>query len=416
MSRTLLAVLLSATLALPLTACSDDLPPPTYSGTVADDGVTELVQRTLDRRARALRSRDLTAFRRTLDRQDRRLVADQRAYFDNIAQLPVGVLRYALQEATLTPVEGTGEYWAEVVLALELSGVDAAPVRTRDRFLFRPAPDGTGRMLVASTTDAAWETGHPGNAQPWDLGPIQVRQSTGVVGIFDDTTVASADDVLEAAANGRYEVRTTLGSDRDSALTGVALYVLQDVSFLRGLTGQTIGDPDRADGLTVAVPVDQTSSRGIASYRISLNPRVLGENDSVLGRLVRHELTHATLGERGRGAPLWITEGLAEYVSVQSMAPSRRRLPARALEIADSVDDLPGEEEFAGVDAEAWYAVSWWACEYVASIYGDSYLVLLLDRLAGGADQDEVLDELLGLTSRQVARRGTALMSATYRD
>ncbi|MFC7503340.1 hypothetical protein ACFQRR_14855, partial [Nocardioides sp. GCM10030258] len=102
-------------------------------------------------------------------------------------------------------------------------------------------------------------------------------------------------------------------------------------------------------------------------------------------RLVRHELTHALLGARGRGAPLWINEGLAEYVSVRPLPPAKRRLPASALSVGASATDLPGEAEFAGPDAEGWYAVSWWVCEYVASAYGEDVLLLLLDRLQHGA-------------------------------
>lgn len=398
---------------LPLTACSDDPPPPTYSGTGYDD-VATLMQKTLNRRARGLRTHDVARFRKALDRGDAGLVEEQQAYFDNLAQLPVGELHYEVAADTITPVEGSEDYWVEVVLSLGLDGYDATPTRTRDRFLFTPSPDGR-RLLITSTTDYSWETGHPGNVQPWDVGPIRVERAVGVLGIFDDTTVRNAGKVLDAASSGRSEVRSVIGSSGTSAPTGVVVYSLRDPAFLRGLADQTVGDPDRADGLTIAVPVDGTdASQGVASYRILLNPRVLDQPLGVLGRLVRHELTHATLGSRGRGAPLWLSEGVAEYVSVQPMAPSRRRLPARALDLAATVTDLPGAAQFGGPDAEAWYAVSWWVCEYVASVYGRPVLLLLLDRLADGADQAQVLPEVLGVTPAQLAQRGVGLMQRTY--
>ncbi|MFB9767581.1 hypothetical protein ACFFOS_24620 [Nocardioides kongjuensis] len=398
---------------LPLTACSDDPPPPTYSGTGYDD-VATLMQKTLNRRARGLRTHDVARFRKALDRGDAGLVEEQQAYFDNLAQLPVGELHYEVAADTITPVEGSEDYWVEVVLSLGLDGYDATPTRTRDRFLFTPSPDGR-RLLITSTTDYSWETGHPGNVQPWDVGPIRVERAVGVLGIFDDTTVRNAGKVLDAASSGRSEVRSVIGSTGTSAPTGVVVYSLRDPAFLRGLADQTVGDPDRADGLTIAVPVDGTdASQGVASYRILLNPRVLDQPLGVLGRLVRHELTHATLGSRGRGAPLWLSEGVAEYVSVQPMAPSRRRLPARALDLAATVTDLPGAAQFGGPDAEAWYAVSWWVCEYVASVYGRPVLLLLLDRLADGADQAQVLPEVLGVTPAQLAQRGVGLMQRTY--
>ncbi|WGX99809.1 hypothetical protein QI633_14815 [Nocardioides sp. QY071] len=402
-----------ALLLLPLTACSDDPPPPTYSGSGYDD-VATLMQKTLNKRARGLRTHDVARFRKALDRGDAGLVEEQQAYFDNLAQLPVGELHYEVAADTITPVEGSEDYWVEVVLSLGLDGYDATPTRTRDRFLFTPSPD-KSRLVITSTTDYSWETAHPGNLQPWDLGPIQVREAVGVLGIFDDTTVRNAGKVLDAAGSGRSDVRSVIGSTSATAPTGVVVYSLRDPAFLRGLADQTVGDPDRADGLTIAVPVDgMDASQGVASYRIFLNPRVLEQPVGVLGRLVRHELTHATLGSRGHGAPLWLSEGVAEYVSVQPMAPTRRRLPARALDLAATVTDLPGAAQFGGPDAEAWYAVSWWVCEYVASVYGRPVLLLLLDRLADGADQAQVLPEVLGVTPAQLAQRGVGLMERTY--
>lgn len=414
-----IAVALTCAALLPLAACSDDLPPPTYSGGGYDD-VATLMQRTLNQRAAALATDDLTRFRRTLDRSDAGLVDSEQVYFDNLSQLPVGRLRIRVVEDTISPIEGTEldgetEYWAEVVIALRLDGYDAAPVQTRDRFRFVPTADGS-RLLVGSTTDYGWEGQHPGNAQPWDLGAIHVEEAPGVLGIFDDWTEDDAAEVLAAASSGRSEVRAVVGSE-DDKVSGVVVYSLQDPTFLEGLAGQTVGDPDRADGLTIAVPVDSLApGKGVASYRIFVNPRVLHEPDAVVGRLVRHELTHAVLGARGRGAPLWLNEGIAEYVSVRPMAPGQRRLPARALDVGATATDLPGQAEFAGSDAEAWYAVSWWVCEYVASTYGEEILLALLDRLAGGADQGQALQDVLGITGAQLARRGVALMTTTYGD
>ncbi|NGZ99918.1 hypothetical protein G5V59_05690 [Nocardioides sp. W3-2-3] len=176
-----------------------------------------------------------------------------------------------------------------MVVGLRLRGFDVTVVRTRDRYRFVPTED--QRLVVGSTTDDHWESDHPGNTQPWDLGEIHVRQAPGVLGIFDGWTVDDAGTVLDAASNGRSDVRAVVGPGTGSAAgNGVVVYSLQDPTFLDGLAGQTVGDPDRADGLTIAVPADaQAPGKGAASYRIFVNPRVLGEPASVVGRLVRHE-------------------------------------------------------------------------------------------------------------------------------
>ncbi|WP_370289541.1 hypothetical protein [Nocardioides sp.] len=434
--------LVAAAVAGSLSACSDDLPPPTYSTATYDD-VARLMQGTLDQRAAALEREDAGRFRATLDRRDADLLRQQIDYYDNISDLPVGLLRYRVLPDTVSPVDDSGdtaggaygsaglagrEYWAEVVLALQLDGFDSAPVRTRDRFLFRTTDDGE-RLVVASTSDPAWEDEHPGNTQPWDRERIEVRQADGVLGIFDDLTVDDAPAVLREAAEGRREVRSVIGGDSAGAggtggsgaeeldgVDGVIVYAVDDASTLRGLAGQSVGDPDRADGLTVAVPVDTARpGRGTASYRVFLNTRVLSEPDDVLGRLVRHELTHALLGPRARKAPLWLNEGLAEYTSVQALPERDRRLPSMALTIAGTATDLPRSADFAGPDAESWYGVAWWVCEYIARTYGQRTLLVLLDSLGGGADEGEVLRDALGLDARELVRRGADLMAATYR-
>ena len=402
-----------------LVSCSEDPPPPTYAGDEAYADVVAQMQATLNQRAAALKDRRFNAFRATLNAADASLVEDQRTYYDNLEQLPIFALGYEVAEDTVTLVEGSGDYWAEVVIGLQLDGYDAAPVRTRDRFRFRPTEDGT-QMLVASTTDYAWEADHPGNAQPWDLGEIHVEEASGILGVFDMHTKEHSSSVIDAARSGRFDVRAALEDvpDEDADATtpdGIVIYSVQDPTFVRGLTRQTVGDPDRADGLTIGVPVDlATPGDAVASYRILINPRVLDEPTQVLGRLVRHEITHAVLGSRGHGAPLWITEGIAEYVSVRPMPPDQRRLPARALDVAAQATDLPGDDEFGSGDAEAWYAVSWWVCEYVAGTYGPASLFALLDQLEDGADQTKVINSVLGITSAQLTQRAAALMSTTY--
>ena len=54
-------------------------------------------------------------------------------------------------------------------------------------------------------------------------------------------------------------------------------------------------------------------------------------------------------------------------------------------------------------------------CEYIARTYGQRTLLVLLDSLGGGADEGEVLREVLGLDARELVRRGADLMAATYR-
>jgi len=407
--RTLAGLVLPALLIPTLTACDDDSPVVPHD---PETGVADAIQHTLRQRARAIVDGDPVSFGRTLAQRDRGFVAEQDQYLENLGQLPLGTVRFDLAEKTLEP-DGDA-YWAEVTIRLELQGYDVAPVVTRDRWRFAPAHD-ERRYLLTSTTDAGWEARNGPEPQPWDLGDIEVRNGPGVLGIFDATTIGSADAVIESVSESRFDVRSVLPVGIEDP-GGVVVYVLADPEFLDSLDGLPGDDPDRLDGVTLPVPRDADDPGGkAASYRMLLSPDVLDESGAALDRLVRHELTHVALGDHARGAPLWLTEGLAEYVSVQPIAPAERRLQTDALNlVASGVDDLPADAEFAGEQAEGWYAVSWWVCESIAATYGEPALWTLLDRLADGGDQQTVVPDLLGITTSELVQAGIELMRRTY--
>ena len=394
-----------------LTACGDDDSP------VTDDDpqryAAEAIERTLHQRARAIVDRDSVRFDRTLVQRDAGFVEQQDRYLDNVGQLPLGTVRLALDPDSLE--ESGNGYWAEVTIRFQLQGYDVAPVVTRDRWRFVPTRD-QRRYLLASTTDRRWEADNGPQPQPWDLDEeIEVREAPGVLGIFDDGSIGSASTVLDAVSQGRFEVKSVLPPDLADP-GGVVVYALSDPAFVDSLSSLPVNDPDRLDGATVPVPRDASDADGrVASYRVLLNPHVLDQSSEVIDRLVRHELTHVAVGDRARGVPLWLSEGIAEYVSVQPVAPAERRLQTDARELAASgVEDLPSDEDFSGPDAEGWYAISWWVCEYVAATYGTAALWALLDALHEGGDQSSVVSDQLGTTTSDLVEQGIALMRRTY--
>jgi hypothetical protein len=133
-------------------------------------------------------------------------------------------------------------------------------------------------------------------------------------------------------------------------------------------------------------------------------------------RLVRHELTHVAIGTRDDGVPVWLSEGLAEYVSVRPLPPQDRRIPEAAVVAAkNGVDDLPDDALFNDVDSEAHYGLSWWAVEYVADAYGKDVPWLMLDAMAQpGADPDEVLREQFGTSTHELAEQADRLILQLY--
>ncbi|NHC25388.1 hypothetical protein G6553_19700 [Nocardioides sp. IC4_145] len=378
----------------------------------APGDVVVAVRRALDRRAAAVRRGDRRTFAAGLARRSPRVRAQQLTWFDNLAQLPLAELRYGVDRQNIVR-DGDG-YWVVVEQSMQLAGYDAEPVVTHDRFRFRPVPGNVRRMRLTSVTDPAWEAEHDVRPQPWDLGAVEVRGGLGVLGVFDADSVPAASGVIASVERGIADVSAVLPQDWRRT---VVVYALSSTAFLETIDELPGGDPERLDG--VAFPVAAGPGRpGAVATRFALHPRMLTRAGPQRDRLVRHELVHVALGERDDDVPVWLSEGIAEYVSVRAVDPADRVVAEAALGRAvEGIDGLPTRESFTapGDEPVVSYGVSWWVCEHVARSFGEGALWALLDAFAAeGADEAEVLRRVLGLTADQLANRAARLMVATF--
>jgi hypothetical protein len=166
-----------------------------------------------------------------------------------------------------------------------------------------------------------------------------------------------------------------------------------------------------------AVPGQPT----VAGIRFTLLPSSLRAGSAFLGRIIRHELTHVALGDRDDGVPVWFAEGLAEYMGAREIPQDQRRIASVAVGTARAgVSGMPASRGFNG-DDQAWhYALSWMACDYIATTRGETRLWDLMDALHNGgagttdAQQDAVLQRVLGMDSRQLAKHAGARILRIY--
>jgi hypothetical protein len=416
------AVLVAAVLAvLAVTAggCSlgsgdDDEPTaPAAPSYAAAPDVVAGIQQALDRRARAVLDADAGAFARTVaGPPDFR--QQQATWLGNLRQLPLGELSYTIDPAQL--VRDGDDYWVVVQEHLLLEGYDAVPVVSLDRYRFRPGAKRPDRMLLTSVSDVEWEAAHEVRPQPWDLGPVQVRSGAGVLGIFDDGSVAASGRLVRSVERGLDQVGAVVPYEWSRT---VVVYALSDPAYLAGIPDVPGGDPDELDG--VAFPVSAApGNQTLAATRFALHPDMLDRPGPARDRLVRHELTHVALGSRDDGAPVWLSEGLAEYVAARPMSPADRRVPAAAVRAAQAgFTDLPDDAAFndpaddAATDTH--YALAWWACEYLARSLGEPVLWDLLDLVgAGGVDVAGTLRDNVGLWPGKLAERAGDLIVQEY--
>jgi hypothetical protein len=376
---------------------------------------------TLDRRAKALLRGDPRPVLAGLARGDRVLREEQQTYVENVRQLPLAEVSFDLVPQSLVRIGD--DYRAEVLESLRLEGFDTAPVVTRRRFVFTPAGKST-RFLIAGLTDPEWEAQNPGGNHPWDLGPIAVVRTDSALGILDEASVPAGQRLMASVERGIAEVASVVPSAWNRT---VVVYALSDLTYLSSLPDVPGGDPFGVDA--VALPVygapagsgADPGTRDLAATRIVMSPVLLGQPGRARDRLIRHELTHVALGEADDGVPLWLSEGIAEYVSVQALPTGKRAIPPATLDAAEAgITDLPTDAEFAapggaGRSATS-YGIAWFACEYLAQEYGEVALWQILQAMSGSSpDPDEVLGAVISLNSRTLARKAGKLLLATYR-
>lgn len=412
-------------LVLGLVACgggdSDD---DSLLGDGQDTGITAAQARTqeqriLNQRIRAVRERDLDLFLRRIDHGDEGLMARQRRYFRNLVQLPLATFGYRVSDQSwegvaLAPSWGDDVHIPRIELTMQLEGYDAVPVERTVGFVFSFRE---GRATIVSDRTSTGKPLFEGTPAPWDLIAITVREEPGVLGIFDHTTRASAATVTGAVRDGIAQIDQALPFTWSGH---VVVYSVQSSRVLESFTDVPGGSLDHLGALTFPTYSENEPSQ-VASTRMLVMPGSVSAGQPFLGRITRHELSHAAIGVRDDGAPAWVSEGIAEYLGAREIAQRDRIIPTSALGRAQTEDNaMPVTGSFNDTDQEWHYALSWMACDYIADTLGETRLWELVDAMHNGGDgtddaeQDRVLQQVLGFDARELARRAAARIRNLY--
>lgn len=178
----------------------------------------------------------------------------------------------------------------------------------------------------------------------------------------------------------------------------------------RALADSSATDVTGAAAATVFARID-SDTHTATGQRIVLTPSAGDLPAPALAVVLRHELTHvAARAQTSPSAPLWITEGVAEYVGRKG---TYTRFDDAAPNLADDVRAgrlpvaLPADRDLAvdSDDALVAYQAAWSVAAYVAERYGDAGLRKLYVAVAGTDDpkrRDVGIQQALGVSSAQL--------------
>ena len=301
--------------------------------------------------------------------------------------------------------QGSTDSWvAPVQLRYALGGANTPgvdePTVALDRELV-VARYGDGWKLVGDATllgDDAPAT------QLWDLPGLEATDvltgggpSTVVSYPGTDVTVDRTRSSLRQAVSA---VTAFWGSEWPRRAVVVATATPDEFS---AIAHSTATDTSAAAAATV---FDRVEGDKVIGQRVVLAPSANDLPAPALAVVLRHELTHvAARSVTAKDAPLWITEGVAEYVGrkgtyvrLDDAAPDL----AAQVRAGQSPDALPSDQDFGvATDKSALaYQSAWALAAYVADRYGETRLKALYRGVAASGDvgrQDNAIATALGV-------------------
>lgn len=390
-----------------VTRLLDDL-----TGTITSGDVPKIGSLLDDASTPAFRSRWVTAAENFTPRASGR--------GDSGGPLQFARFRYQLaptEEAeTLVPADvqgrldanGSSDAWvAPVELRYALGGerapgVDEPEVVVTTQFVV--ARYGDEWKLVGDTAALGEE---PTPTQLWELPGLSVSDvatagGTSVVTRYLRTSAAAA-NLPELLPDAVDAVTAFWGDSWDRR---AVLVTTSDQDEFAGLVTQDGGAIGAAAAATVYSRVDFPRRTAIGQ-RVVFTPAADDLAPPTLDVVLRHELTHvAARAQTALDAPLWITEGVAEYVGRKG---TYRRLADAAPDLTEAVragntpTALPDDVAFAidGQTSQLAYQSAWSMAAYIADRYDEARLKRFYLGVAATADptrQDAAIRAALGVS------------------
>ncbi|SCK27716.1 hypothetical protein H181DRAFT_02143 [Streptomyces sp. WMMB 714] len=359
---------------------------PAGSGDGADRERAE-IQRVLERQATAVRSGHEKRYEAEIDPRAERYRAAQREVFGNLQRLRLTQWTYRLHGLRHTDGSGPdeagggkgGRVEAQVRLRYRLRGDDRAPVTATERLAF---VERGGRWYVSGELPRS-------DVQLWEQGELSVvrgdRSSVLGVGRSKEDLRRLAQDADRAVSRVE-EVWPRPWPDR---------VVVEAPASLRRMAQLLDAPASSYEGIAAVTTGDAGESQNAPADRIVVNPEAYGEL-SEEGRqvVVTHETVHvASRTHTGRLTPMWLSEGLADWIGYRGTGRTPRSAAAelvRAAEAGELPQELPSDRDFKfGNDPERLgraYESGWLACLFIAEEWGEEKLLDFYLRVGDAGD------------------------------
>lgn len=239
-------------------------------------------------------------------------------------------------------------------------------------------------------------------SQPWYGDPRRVVRSGRLVVVTDRIDAAIEGEELASAAHDEVkEIADLLGVPENDRLL---------IDATTGSESPRLNSFHNGASAAAVFPVghEEDGEWEVSGWRMKISPRHL---DEVLEnrQLLRHELAHFLLADVDDAAPIWVKEGIAEYVGYYPYHPDRLILPTKLrTRLLAERHELPAYGVF-GTWPELSYPESFAGVSHLVQTYGmakfRAFLAAYRKADAGrNADfeTNRILRKVYGITERQL--------------
>ncbi|MBE3073811.1 MAG: hypothetical protein IMZ75_02525 [Actinobacteria bacterium] len=343
----------------------------------------------LSTRAAAVKARNKRAWMATVDPADSAFRGRQSVAFDNLIKLPLGQFSYgpvqpapALAAARAQRV-GPKAWVTTVTGTYSLAGFDRAPRAFAAMYTLLHRPDG---WRIADDTDGVTAL------QMWDLPRLRVRrgQSCIVIGNAPEAPMRDYSAIADSAVR---RVSRVWGTDWNAHVVIVTPSTTEE--FAKLLLRSSDEGLDQVAAITQGV-IDP----GLRAQEdlVVINPKAFTALQPMGRRMViTHELTHVAARSSTTGpVPIWLTEGMADYVGYSGLDLPRERVASELLTLVRAgkgLTELPTEVDFdpSRTQIAPSYSESWLAVSRLVDLYGQAQVVAFYRVVAAGSTVDRAV-------------------------
>ena len=334
----------------------------------------------LSARAAAVKSGRKAAWMATVDAPGSAFGRRQSVAFDNLIRLPLGQFSYSTVQpgpalgAARAHQIGRKTWVATVAGSYLLAGFDRGPQSFETTFTLVQR---TGGWRIADDTD-----GHTAR-QMWDLPGLKVLQgrSTIVIGNAPQSRMRGYSAIADSAVR---RLSGVWGTDWNAHVVVLTPSTTAEYAALLSRADQSL---DQVAAVTQGLIEPGQRAQG---DRIVISPRTFTALQPNGRRVVvTHELTHvAVRSSTTRSVPIWLSEGMADYVAYSGLDLPRARVASGLLTLVrqgKGPTALPTAADFdpSLTTIAPSYSGSWLAVCRLVDLYGQARVVAFYRAVAG---------------------------------